>query len=654
MMGTMLSGYRVMEQIGAGGMATVYKAYDASTDRYVALKILPEHYSHNPQFRERFNREAKAIARLEHPHILPIHAYGEENGIAYLVMRYVETGTLSERLLERRLSLDEAVRLVQQIAAALDYAHEHGVLHRDVKPSNILLDKVGNAYLTDFGIAKIVEATMDLTGGGILGTPKYMSPEQCQGGQDLTPASDQYALGIVLYEIVTGRVPFDAETPMAVIYKHLHDPMPLPRSVKPDLPESVERVLLKALAKEPPDRYPTCKALADAFQQAASESKTQLSMPTTALDPALLNEEPQTIPYTPPQTTPSLPKRAKRGGALWLVGGLIGLVVLAVIGAVIFGPRLIGAVPAPTSTSPAPNSTSGPEVVELTANLAYGKPVTASAFLPDETPEMAVDENEGTRWGAGAPAPQWIEIDLQGTFRITEIRLLVDQYPAGPTIHRIQVQSPSGGYTVVHEFNGTTNVNDWLIFTPPTPLENIRTIRIETVSSPSWVSWKEIRVSGETEPSAESLTHVRYGWEFNTGYPEGWGDVNTSGLDAFVVNNDGWLTMHSTNADPYFFSPPDLNINASTDTQIEVRMRISPASDTSACIYFITDSHGEFNESKILCVNYPADKPRSFVSLIFDMSSLNTWKGTVRQLRFDPPEIADTDIEIDYVRVLSK
>jgi serine/threonine-protein kinase len=176
----------------------------------VALKILPRHLSHDREFRERFHREAKAVAKLEHLHILPLYTYGEEDDLVYMVMRYLQGGTLTDRLRQGVLPLTMANQWLTQIAGALDYAHAHGVLHRDVKPSNVLLDDSGNAYLTDFGIAKIIESTLDLTGAGMLGTPAYMSPEQCRGSKNLTPASDIYSLGIVLYEMTTGRTPYQA------------------------------------------------------------------------------------------------------------------------------------------------------------------------------------------------------------------------------------------------------------------------------------------------------------------------------------------------------------------------------------------------------------------------------------------------------------
>jgi tRNA A-37 threonylcarbamoyl transferase component Bud32 len=273
MIGRTLGCYRIVEQIGSGGMATIYKAYDAATDRYVAVKTLPEYYSNDASFRQRFEREAKAIAQMEHIHILPIFTFGEEDRIAYLVMRYLPTGTLADRIGRGRLPLAEASRILSQLASALDYAHKHGILHRDVKPSNVLLDDEGNVLLTDFGIAKIVAGTSDLTGSGLIGTPNYMSPEQCQGSKKLTPASDQYSLGVVLYEMLTGCKPYQAETPVAVVLMHLNDPLPPPRRQRPEISEVMEAVLFKALAKQPELRYPSCAAMAEAFARAVSAAE---------------------------------------------------------------------------------------------------------------------------------------------------------------------------------------------------------------------------------------------------------------------------------------------------------------------------------------------------------------------------------------------
>jgi WD40 repeat protein/tRNA A-37 threonylcarbamoyl transferase component Bud32 len=273
--GKQLGQYRILEPLGRGGMATVFKAYQPGMDRYVAVKVLPKAYANEPGFLARFHQEARVIANLEHPHILPVHDFGEAEGYTYLVMRYVEGGTLAE-LLRGPLDLPAVKQIISQLSSALDYAHQHGVIHRDIKPSNVLIDQQGNAQLTDFGLAKIVEKTTQLTvSGAFLGTPKYASPEQGKS-EPLSGRSDIYSLGVILYEMVTGRVPFEAETPLALLFKHVHDPLPLPRSVNPAIPEDLERIILKALAKDPEDRYAAAGDLAielnrvDAGLQAAT------------------------------------------------------------------------------------------------------------------------------------------------------------------------------------------------------------------------------------------------------------------------------------------------------------------------------------------------------------------------------------------------
>jgi ligand-binding sensor domain-containing protein/tRNA A-37 threonylcarbamoyl transferase component Bud32 len=273
--GQHLGQYQIIEQIGMGGMATVYKAYQASMDRFVAVKVLPKQLADDPTFYARFEQEARTIARLENKNILPVYDYGEHNGYTYLVMRYVGEGTLQHLINQGPLSLDDAGRYLSQVAEALHYAHEHGVVHRDVKSSNVLMGEKGQCYLTDFGIAKLTAGSSQLTGTGVVvGTPAYMSPEQCSG----LPAdsrSDIYSLGVVLYEMLTGRVPFQAETPLAVVLMHVQQPLPSPRSLMPVIPETVEQVIFKVLAKDPDQRYQTAKAFADAYQEALEVFKSQ-------------------------------------------------------------------------------------------------------------------------------------------------------------------------------------------------------------------------------------------------------------------------------------------------------------------------------------------------------------------------------------------
>jgi serine/threonine protein kinase len=267
--GQSIGRYHVLDQLGEGGMATVYKAYDTRLERDVAIKIIrrgafpPEQLEH---MLKRFEREAKSLAKLSHPNIVKVLDFGEYQDAPYLVMEYLPGGTLKQRT-GKPVPWQEAVRLLVPIAQALEYAHEHNLIHRDIKPANILLTEKGQPMLTDFGIAKILEANeaFTLTGTGVgVGTPEYMAPEQWTG--ETTTQSDIYSLGVVFYEMVTGRKPYTADTPAAALLKQATDPLPRPTQFAPDLPDAVEKVLLKALAKRLEDRYQTATELSNALE----------------------------------------------------------------------------------------------------------------------------------------------------------------------------------------------------------------------------------------------------------------------------------------------------------------------------------------------------------------------------------------------------
>ena len=366
--GQMLGPYRIINQVGRGGMATVYKAYQPSVDRYVAIKVLPSQLAESREFATRFQQEARIIAKLEHPHILPVFDYGESDGVSYFVMRYMEAGTLKERMIEGRpLPMQEIDRLFTQLAEALSYAHSHGVVHRDLKPANVLIDSQGNIFLTDFGIAKLLEsASPRLTQtDAIMGTPAYISPEQAQG-HPVDQRSDIYSLGIILYEMVTGSVPFTAETPLAVLFKHISDPLPPPSLVKSDIPPVIEQVILKALAKDPRDRFATAAEFVAAWGRALQTRETMQHAPesvTVPPSPTTTSAQPSSRPATQtrPTTRAGLP-------TAWIVGCLVAACALFGLGGValmasnnFFGsPTLTALPPTETAIPIPPTSTSAP------------------------------------------------------------------------------------------------------------------------------------------------------------------------------------------------------------------------------------------------------------------------------------------------------
>ncbi|MBN1180067.1 MAG: protein kinase [Anaerolineae bacterium] len=295
--GQTLGKYRVLDALGRGGMARVYRAYHPQLDRYVAIKVLRSDLMEEHEFLARFRREAQAVAALRHPNIVQAFDFDVEGDTTYMVMELLEGDTLKARMNDyrarrERMPLGEMVRILLDVLDGLAYAHSEGMIHRDVKPANVMLTKRGQAVITDFGIAHIVGGTRHTASGALMGTLNYIAPEQgLEGVSDAR--SDIYSLGIVFYEMLTGHPPFDADTPLAILMKHLNDPLPLPRQIDADIPEPFERVVLKALAKNPAHRYQSAEEMAQAVRQAADEAQitlpSRISLPlsfTTATAPS--------------------------------------------------------------------------------------------------------------------------------------------------------------------------------------------------------------------------------------------------------------------------------------------------------------------------------------------------------------------------------
>lgn len=337
--------YEIIEELARGGMATIYRAHQLSMNRDVAIKVLPREFLHEPTFIGRFRQEAAIAAHLEHRAIVPVYDYGEAEGVPYIVMRYMEGGSVDDAL--RRspngLPLEQVQQIVRQVASALDYAHAQDVLHRDLKPSNILLDSSGDAYITDFGIARLLTSNEKLTATGVVGTPAYMSPEQAQGFP-LDGRSDIYALGVVIFEMLTGRRPFDGDTPYSVAVMQVTKPPPSLRGFNPQILPTVEAVVLKALEKDQNRRFSTATELAGALDDA-----DLIPLAKTMQHPTSSYGTPQHQQPTPPRAmtpvmvrldAPVPPRIARRQSSPFML--LLAATLIAVLlGALVLGIYLV-------------------------------------------------------------------------------------------------------------------------------------------------------------------------------------------------------------------------------------------------------------------------------------------------------------------------
>jgi len=293
--GQTLGKYRVLDALGRGGMAQVYRGYHPQLDRHVAIKVLRTDLIEQEEFLERFRREAHAVSGLRHANIVQVFDFDMQDDLYYMVMELLEGDTLRARqndyrVKSKRMPLEEIAHILVNVLSGLEYAHSEGVIHRDIKPANIMLTNKKQAVLTDFGIAQILGSTKVTATGALMGTLNYMAPEQGLEGH-CDARSDIYSLGIVLYEMLTGYTPFDADTPLAILMKHLNDPLPLPSQLDPNLPTSFEQIVLKALAKAPEDRYQNAaemRAAIKKMKQGLSGEARQMVQPPEGFAPQVV------------------------------------------------------------------------------------------------------------------------------------------------------------------------------------------------------------------------------------------------------------------------------------------------------------------------------------------------------------------------------
>ena len=352
--GSSLGRYVLIEQIGRGGMATVFRAHDPNLDRHVAIKVLPSFHNEDPTFLDRFRQEAQTVARLSHPNILLIYDFGDDKGFTYIVTELVPGGTLEDKLGPEPMSTEDTLMYMGPLADALDHAHSQAIVHRDLKPANILLNQEGKPILADFGLARMLESSMRFTQASqAIGTPEYMSPEQAMGG-DVDHRSDLYAFGVILYQMLVGQTPFRADTPAATLMAHVHLPLPLPTSMNPDINPRVESTLLKAMAKTPDDRFGSAKQMIQALSAAAGlavqtipqdDMEATAVLDTAMLDQQTLSDEAATAVFQSPTGEPEVaeeeaepavepeekPSRSSGRGLLLAAGAIAAAVIIAVV-----------------------------------------------------------------------------------------------------------------------------------------------------------------------------------------------------------------------------------------------------------------------------------------------------------------------------------
>lgn len=375
--------YEIKSELGRGGMATVYRGYDPRFEREVAIKVLPPEMLHaDPQFRTRFEREAKIIAQLEHRSIVPVYDVGEENDQPYFVMRYMGGGSLSDRIKKKIFNVEDATRILENIAPGLDEAHSKGIIHRDLKPGNVLFDNKDIPFISDFGIAKMISSEAgNVTGSGIIGTPAYMAPEQASG-EILDGRADIYALGVLLYEMLTGKQPYEADTPLGIAIKHVTEPVPHILDANPTLPRWIEKIISTAMAKNRDERFSTAVEMTETIKAFIRGEQPVL--------PKDKSSNKATIKASPFNKTVITKKVTKKKGFNPLLV-IVPVVILALAGSGIYflnGNKLPfgGEAPSSTPTSLPPTATSTSELVAIEVLPTATEMATETVIAVTDTP----------------------------------------------------------------------------------------------------------------------------------------------------------------------------------------------------------------------------------------------------------------------------
>ena len=576
LIGKTLGQYQIIEEIGRGGMAVVYKAYQPSLNRHVAIKVLPPQLTFDTTFVRRFQQEARSAAKLGHPNIVTVHDVGEEEGIRYIVMQLLEGEPLNQVIRrEGQMGLERVVGIVAQVASALDYAHAQGFVHRDVKPSNIIVGRDGHATLTDFGIAKAADGTKLTRTGTVMGTPEYMSPEQAKG-EAVGSATDVYSLGIVVYEMLAGRVPFKAESTLAVLHKQAYERAAPVRRHAPHLPGGVDGVLAKTLAKNPAERFSSAGGLAGALQKVAKGKPFRY-----------VEREAPTI------AAPAIGKKR----VSWVVPVAAGVVAVALVALTVLGfrgrdepipepvPEVIvteratplptAAVPTdtpapwPTVTVPAEETSTPTTAPTATPTAVPGKPqvvarqvinvysgpgedyAKAGQTTSDQTLDVIARNPEGTWWRVCCVGgePVWIEAGL------VEVRGPVDDVPVATVAPPLPTPTPTPIPTST--FTPTPIPADTPVPTPTATPTRIPTLRVDLafVGAHADANGREIYVLYEGDPNPHRLTFS----PGNDGYPavspsrtliafEAGRHGEEYGSDIWLMNSDGSNQRRLTDA----------------------------------------------------------------------------------------------------------